>query len=155
MVIRDVEREVWQNQESCHVILLSDSGSQFRRTEYQRFLHQNLLVCAMSAVGHCTDNTACEGFILFTQLRYRLHQPSYSMTRLPFFVEQELPLLLMRRFRKRILREFYQVTFMKKLDSSLNGLQVDLTNELSMKIAAPSGHNLLRQDATGNTRRRQ
>ena len=29
---------------------------------YQKFLGGNALVCSMSAVGHCADNAACEGF---------------------------------------------------------------------------------------------
>jgi len=44
------------------VILHSDRGSRFRSTDYQRFLKQNLLVCSMSAVGHCGDNAVWEGF---------------------------------------------------------------------------------------------
>ncbi len=44
------------------VILHSDRGSQFRSSDYQRFLNQNTLACTMSAVGHCGDNAACEGF---------------------------------------------------------------------------------------------
>jgi putative transposase len=62
MVIRAVEMAVWQRQESYDVILHSDRGSQFRSTDYQRFLKKNSLVCSMSAVGHCGDNAACEGF---------------------------------------------------------------------------------------------
>lgn len=44
------------------VILHSDRGSQFTSADYQRFLNSNTLVCSMSAVGHCGDNAACEGF---------------------------------------------------------------------------------------------
>jgi putative transposase len=44
------------------VILHSDRGSQFRSGDYQRFLQRNTLICSMSAVGHCGDNAACEGF---------------------------------------------------------------------------------------------
>jgi putative transposase len=44
------------------VILHSDRGSQFISGDYQRFLRDNTLVCSMSAVGHCGDNAACEGF---------------------------------------------------------------------------------------------
>lgn len=62
MVIRAVEMAIWQRQGSWSVILHSDRGSQFRSSDYQRFLKQNTLVCSMSAVGHCGDNAACEGF---------------------------------------------------------------------------------------------
>ena len=53
---------VWQRQESYEVILHSDRGTQFRSGDYQRYLAANNLVCSMSAVGHCGDNAACEGF---------------------------------------------------------------------------------------------
>jgi len=62
MVIRAVEMAVWQRQDGWSVILHSDRGSQFRSRDYLRFLEQNTLVCSMSAVGHCGDNAACEGF---------------------------------------------------------------------------------------------
>jgi putative transposase len=62
MVIRAVEMAIWQRQGDWSVILHSDRGSQFRSSDYQRFLTQNTLVCSMSAVGHCGDNAACEGF---------------------------------------------------------------------------------------------
>ncbi len=62
MVIRAVEMAVWQRQDSGPVILHSDRGSQFRSGDYQCFLKQNALICSMSAVGHCGDNAACEGF---------------------------------------------------------------------------------------------
>ena len=62
MVIRAVEMAVWQRQRDWPVILHSDRGSQFRSDDYQTFLTRNILVCSMSAVGHCGDNAACEGF---------------------------------------------------------------------------------------------
>ena len=62
MVIRAVEMAIWQRQGGWSVILHSDRGSQFRCSDYQRFLNQNTLVGSMSAVGHCGDNAACEGF---------------------------------------------------------------------------------------------
>jgi len=61
-VIRAVEMAVWQRQGGWSVILHSDRGSQFRSSDYQRFLKRNTLICSMSAVGHCGDNAACEGF---------------------------------------------------------------------------------------------
>nr|WP_095533328.1 IS3 family transposase [Vibrio spartinae] len=62
MVIRAVEMAVWQRQERHHVILHSDRGTQFTSGDYQRFLKQKNLTSSMSAVGHCADNAACEGF---------------------------------------------------------------------------------------------
>lgn len=62
MVIRAVQMAVWQRQNNGPVILHSDRGSQFRSGDYQRFLKLNTLICSMSAVGHCGDNAACEGF---------------------------------------------------------------------------------------------
>ena len=62
MVIRAVEMAVWQRQGGWSVILHSDRGSQFRSGDYQDYLKRNTLVCSMSAVGHCGDNAACEGF---------------------------------------------------------------------------------------------
>jgi putative transposase len=62
MVIRAVEMAIWQRQEVTQVILHSDRGCQFTSGDYQRFLRQNGLISSMSAVGHCGDNAACEGF---------------------------------------------------------------------------------------------
>lgn len=62
MVIRAVEMAIWQRQGGWSVILHSDRGSQFRSSDYQRYLTRNTLLCSMSAVGHCGDNAACEGF---------------------------------------------------------------------------------------------
>ena len=62
MVIKAVKMAIWQRQGSCEVVLHADRGSQFRSTDYQQFLKKNALPCSMSAVGHCGDNAACEGF---------------------------------------------------------------------------------------------
>ncbi len=76
MVIRAVEMAIWQRQGDWSVILHSDRGSQFTGADYQRFLNLNTLVCSMSAVGHCGDNAACEGF--FGQLKWeRVAHQSY------------------------------------------------------------------------------
>jgi len=76
MVIRAVEMAVWQRQGKSSVILHSDRGSQYRSVDYQRFLKRHSLECSMSAVGHCGDNAACEGF--FGQLkRERTHHKKY------------------------------------------------------------------------------
>lgn len=62
MVLRAVEMAIWQRKGSASVVLHSDRGSQFRSGDYQRLLKKNGLSCSMSAVGHCGDNAACEGF---------------------------------------------------------------------------------------------
>lgn len=62
MVLQAVEMAIWQRQGGWSVILHSDRGSQFRSGDYQRFLKRHTLICSMSAVGHCGDNAACEGF---------------------------------------------------------------------------------------------
>lgn len=49
-------------QETTNVILHSDRGSQFTSSDFQRYLLQNGRISSMSAVGHCGDNAACEGF---------------------------------------------------------------------------------------------
>ncbi|MBF0647188.1 IS3 family transposase, partial [Desulfuromonas acetoxidans] len=87
MVIRAVEMAVWQRQESNHVILHSDRGSQFRSTDYQRFLKENALVCSMSAVGHCGDNAACEGFfgVLKRERTNRMRYPTMDAAKADLF----------------------------------------------------------------------
>ena len=62
MVLRAVEMALWQKQATSPVILHSDRGCQFTSGEYQRYLGSNALISSMSAVGHCGDNAACEGF---------------------------------------------------------------------------------------------
>jgi len=76
MVVRAVQMAVWQRSGSSEVILHSDRGGQFISGTYQKFLGGNALVCSMSAVGHCADNAACEGF--FGQLkRERVNHRQY------------------------------------------------------------------------------
>lgn len=62
MVVRAVQMAVWQRLGGAETILHSDRGGQFISGTYQKFLGGNALVCSMSAVGHCADNAACEGF---------------------------------------------------------------------------------------------
>ncbi|WP_152638780.1 IS3 family transposase [Marinobacter santoriniensis] len=76
MVIRAVEMAVWQRQGKVPVILHSDRGSQFTSGDYQRYLGGNRLVSSMSAVGHCGDNAACEGFFGMLK-RERIHHRRY------------------------------------------------------------------------------
>jgi putative transposase len=87
MVIRAVQMAVWQRQGGEPVILHSDRGSQFRSGDYEDYLVAHALVCSMSAVGHCGDNAACEGF--FGQLKrervYRMKYPTLDAARADVF----------------------------------------------------------------------
>ncbi|WP_028839705.1 IS3 family transposase, partial [Thermomonas fusca] len=69
------------------VILHSDRGSQFRSGDYLRYLATNALVCSMSAVGHCGDNAACEGFfgLLKRERVYRMTYPTLDAARSDVF----------------------------------------------------------------------
>lgn len=63
LVIKAVMMALYQRRNrQQQVILHSDRGTQFTSAEYQRFLSDHNVVCSMSAVGHCGDNAACEGF---------------------------------------------------------------------------------------------
>ena len=87
MVIRAVQMAVWQRHESDPVILHSDRGSQFRSHDYQNYLKDNGLTCSMSAVGHCGDNAACEGFfgLLKRERVYRMRYPTLDAARADVF----------------------------------------------------------------------
>ncbi len=76
MVIRAVEMAVWQRQGEHEVILHSDRGTQYTSGDYQRMLKRNQLTSSMSAVGHCGDNAACEGFFGMLK-RERVHHRRY------------------------------------------------------------------------------
>ncbi|WP_442681933.1 IS3 family transposase [Stenotrophomonas sp. JC08] len=87
MVIRAVQMAVWQRQERHPLILHSDRGSQFRSGDYQDYLAANGLLCSMSAVGHCGDNAACEGFfgLLKRERIYRTTYPTLDAARSDVF----------------------------------------------------------------------
>jgi len=87
MVIRAVEMAIWQRRGGWSVVLHSDRGSQFCSGDYQRFLKQNTLVCSMSAVGHCGDNAACEGFfgMLKRERINRMKYPTLDVVRADVF----------------------------------------------------------------------
>jgi putative transposase len=76
MVIRAVEMAVMQREGGWSVILHSDRGGQFISSDYQDYLARNTLICSMSAVGHCGDNAACEGFFGMLK-RERINRVSY------------------------------------------------------------------------------
>lgn len=87
MVMRAVEMAIWQRQGGWSVILHSDRGSQFRSSDYQRLLKRNTLLCSMSAVGHCGDNAACEGFfgMLKRERVYRTKYPTVDAAKAGLF----------------------------------------------------------------------
>ena len=65
----------------------SDRGSQFRSGDYQHYLSDHDLLCSMSAVGHCGDNAACEGFfgLLKRERVYRCRYPTLEAARADVF----------------------------------------------------------------------
>ena len=75
MEVRAIQAAVWQREGENEVILHSDRGGQFISGTYQKFLGSNGLVCSMSAVGHCGDNAAHDGFfgVLKQERVYRTH----------------------------------------------------------------------------------
>ncbi|MCD9008172.1 IS3 family transposase [Luteimonas sp. XNQY3] len=76
MVVRAVQMALWQRQEDGALILHSDRGGQFISGDYQKFLGKHALTCSMSAVGHCADNAACEGFFGLLK-RERVYHRNY------------------------------------------------------------------------------
>jgi putative transposase len=62
LVLNAVLMALWQRPNREPVVLHSDRGTQFTSNDYQQFLVGHNLVCSMSAVGHCGDNAAAEGF---------------------------------------------------------------------------------------------
>jgi putative transposase len=63
LVLSAVLMALWQRDSAEEpVVLHSDRGTQFTSGEYQAFLADHNLVCSMSALGHCGDNAAVEGF---------------------------------------------------------------------------------------------
>ena len=62
-MLRAVLMVLWQREDhSQPVVPHSDHGTQFTCEEYQQFLAGHNSVCSMSAVGHCGDDAAAEGF---------------------------------------------------------------------------------------------
>lgn len=76
LVLNAVMMAGWQRQGSEPVVLHSDRGTQFTSGEYQRFLTDHQIVSSMSAVGHCADNAAAEGFFGMLK-RERVHRRHY------------------------------------------------------------------------------
>lgn len=109
MVIRAVQIAVWQRQGSHPVILHSERGSQFRSSDYQRHLAANGLVCSMSAVGHCGDNAACEGFfgLLKRERVYRTAYPTLDAARADVF--EYIERFHNPRMRRRVARQDHEV----------------------------------------------
>ena len=77
LVLKAVMMACWQRPDRrSPVILHSDRGTQFTSADYQQFLKDQHIVSSMSAVGHCGDNAAMEGF--FGKLkRERVHRRRY------------------------------------------------------------------------------
>lgn len=92
MVISAVQMAVWQRKGKGHVILHSDRGSQFTSRAFQQYLASHALISSMSAVGHCGDNAACEGFfgVLKRERVYRTKYPTLEEARADIFIHIEL-----------------------------------------------------------------
>jgi putative transposase len=76
LVLNAVLMANWQRDDRNPVILHSDRGAQFTSGEYQAFLRDHNIICSMSAVGHCGDNAAAEGFFGLLK-RDRVHRQRY------------------------------------------------------------------------------
>jgi putative transposase len=102
LVIRAVRMAVGQRRDAHRIVLHSDRGSQFISADYQRYLRENKLDCSMSAVGHCGDNAACEGFfgVLKRERVYRTHYPTNDSARADLF--EYIERLHNRRMRRRV-----------------------------------------------------
>lgn len=62
LVLKAVMMACWQRPDRSPVVLHSDRGTQFTSADYQQFLTDHRITSSMSAVGHCGDNAAMEGF---------------------------------------------------------------------------------------------
>lgn len=76
LVLKAVMMAGWQRPDRRPVILHSDRGTQFTSADYQQFLKDHHIISSMSAVGHCGDNAAMEGFFGLLK-RERVHRRRY------------------------------------------------------------------------------
>lgn len=76
LVLKAVMMACWQRTDRHPVILHSDRGTQFTSADYQQFLKDHHIISSMSAVGHCGDNAAMEGFFDVLK-RERVHRRRY------------------------------------------------------------------------------
>ena len=92
MVIRAVQMAVGQRKFKEPLVLHSDRGCQFTSAAYQNYLVSTSLVSSMSAVGHCGDNAACEGFfgLLKRERIYKTKYETLEAARADIFVYIEL-----------------------------------------------------------------
>ena len=77
MVLQAVLMACWQRPGREPLVLHSDRGTQFTSGEYQRFLADHHIISSMSAVGHCGDNAAAEGFFGMLK-RERVNRRRYA-----------------------------------------------------------------------------
>ncbi len=77
MVINAVLMALWQRKGDDPIVLHSDRGTQFTSDDYQQFLADHNVLCSMSAVGHCADNAAAEGFFGMLK-RERVNRRRYA-----------------------------------------------------------------------------
>jgi len=80
LVLQAVLMACWQRPRVYTVILPSDPDTQFTSCEYQRFLKDHGITLSLSAVGHCADNAAAEGFFGMLK-RERVDRATYRTRR--------------------------------------------------------------------------
>lgn len=76
LVLNAVMMACWQRPDRSPVILQPDRGTQFTSADYQQFLKDHHVISSMSAIGHCGDNAAMEGFFGLLK-RERVHRRRY------------------------------------------------------------------------------
>ena len=79
LVLNAVLMAIWQREDNSAVILHSDRGKQFTSGEYQVLQRDHPVICGMSAVAHCGDNAATEGFFRLLK-RDRIGHRQYLIT---------------------------------------------------------------------------
>ena len=62
LVMRALIMVMWKRKPDNEVIVHSDQGSQYTRSEWQDFLEANNLKSSMSRRGNCHDNAVAESF---------------------------------------------------------------------------------------------
>jgi len=87
MVLKAVMMTCWQHPHRSPVILHSGRGTKFTSADYQLFLKDHHFTSSMSAVGHCGDNAASEGFfgVLKRERVYRTHYRTRDEARADVF----------------------------------------------------------------------
>ena len=62
LVLKALLMVVWRRKPKKQVVVRSDQGTQYTRSDWKDFLKAHNLVCSMSRRGHCYDNAVAESF---------------------------------------------------------------------------------------------